>query len=597
MEYTINLNQELNGIELIFATRPAAAILEKIKLQGFRWNNKKSLWYAKQTPDRLAFAKTLEDAETTSTGTKKAEKATAKEYINMDGVQQKQLTAHGADLAKIIREELKNRGVKNATVRSRRITYDTGITITVKATNEDIASIEEFKERYNFSHFAYDVQCHGRFTGQRWTYTLEGLADDEKETLYNNYVVYTLTHSRDFSRHNPQRKDYPEFTTAFFEKLKNIFLIANQWNYDNSDSMTDYFDVGYYLDIDIKAENIQPRQNMTEEERTAYKAELEAEERERAESIAKYEREQKEAEEAAKRYEEERKAAETAIYNNIKVIDLEKEKQFFCYGLIGGIGKEATLNEVDKTGRTLEQGALVTRKVIFTDPAIFESFSKYLLNDFDFLAGMGGTASEDPRITNENYYKLTEKQRNTVEFYMNNCVAIYVNDTLKLVIDPQGYNYARYTYIAEGATIKPALTELERMSNPGKPDFYIPEPIKNQIANININDDITVYMCDGWILTTVENGRGTVKNIYPSEYAQYKGYTISFNSGKSVFVRDGKEILIYKGIKNRLPESVTSNRISDTTRQILTVFDGLFDRVYNYYLEQGEKPLLDTIAK
>ena len=71
-EYTINLNQELNGIELIFSSRPAAAILEAIKKNGFRWNGKKSLWYAKQTADRLTFAKSLGTAETTeTTGTEK----------------------------------------------------------------------------------------------------------------------------------------------------------------------------------------------------------------------------------------------------------------------------------------------------------------------------------------------------------------------------------------------------------------------------------------------------------------------------------------------------------------------------------------------
>lgn len=72
MEYTINLNQDLNGIELIFASKPATAILEAIKKNGFRWNGKKSLWYAKQTSDRLTFVKTLGDAETTeTTGTEK----------------------------------------------------------------------------------------------------------------------------------------------------------------------------------------------------------------------------------------------------------------------------------------------------------------------------------------------------------------------------------------------------------------------------------------------------------------------------------------------------------------------------------------------
>ena len=72
MDYTINLNQELNGVELIFKSRPASAILEAIKNQGFRWNNKKSLWYAKQTEERLEFARTLGEAETTeTTGTEK----------------------------------------------------------------------------------------------------------------------------------------------------------------------------------------------------------------------------------------------------------------------------------------------------------------------------------------------------------------------------------------------------------------------------------------------------------------------------------------------------------------------------------------------
>lgn len=78
MTYTINLNNDLNGIELIFASKPAAAILAAIKAQGFRWNNKKSLWYAKQSAERLTFAESLGEATTTeTTGTeKKASKIT-----------------------------------------------------------------------------------------------------------------------------------------------------------------------------------------------------------------------------------------------------------------------------------------------------------------------------------------------------------------------------------------------------------------------------------------------------------------------------------------------------------------------------------------
>lgn len=56
---TMAINNELNGIELVFEARPAKEILESIKAAGFRWHNLKKLWYAKQTPERMALAEKL----------------------------------------------------------------------------------------------------------------------------------------------------------------------------------------------------------------------------------------------------------------------------------------------------------------------------------------------------------------------------------------------------------------------------------------------------------------------------------------------------------------------------------------------------------
>lgn len=78
-EYTINLNQELNGIEIIFKSKPIQAILEAVKSNGFRWSNSKKLWYAKNTAERLTFAKSLGQAEITEsskTETSKPERIT-----------------------------------------------------------------------------------------------------------------------------------------------------------------------------------------------------------------------------------------------------------------------------------------------------------------------------------------------------------------------------------------------------------------------------------------------------------------------------------------------------------------------------------------
>ena len=40
-----------------------------------------------------------------------------------------------------------------------------------------------------------------------------------------------------------------QFTTKGKELLKKVIEITNKYNYDNSDVMTDYFDVNYYLHI------------------------------------------------------------------------------------------------------------------------------------------------------------------------------------------------------------------------------------------------------------------------------------------------------------------------------------------------------------
>lgn len=42
--------------------------------------------------------------------------------------------------------------------------------------------------------------------------------------------------------------DYPKAEVKFWEKA---LKIINKKNFDNSDSMTDYFHVGFYLDIEV----------------------------------------------------------------------------------------------------------------------------------------------------------------------------------------------------------------------------------------------------------------------------------------------------------------------------------------------------------
>ena len=448
----ININQELNGIELSFESKPEAATLDEIKSHGFRWNRNKCVWYAKQTVDRLTFAESLGEIEAT---TKHDDK------INLDNLGENTPRLGGAELSSAIRDDLKRRGVKGCTVRVRN--WDS-VTVTVRATAADFTSLEEFKERYLFSEFCCDIESHGKFTGESWVYSLEGLTEDEQNRLYDNYCKYEIENRRDYNEYHRERKLYPQYTTAFCEKLEAIYKISNQWNYDNSDPYTDYFDRGYYLDIDIKApEGMTARETMTDEERNAYYLETEKAAAEYAARLAQYEEERRQAEEESRRYEAQRKEDETIIYNNIRVEDLEESERYFIKGLLQGGGKECNLEELRREADRDSIPALITRKIIFDNESIFETFGKYLLNDWVFVAGKGGTASEDVRLDNVSYYDLNEEQRKTVEFYNNDCIAVYVGDSLRLVVNPEGYNYCRYCMIPNNPEIIPASEELERM--------------------------------------------------------------------------------------------------------------------------------------
>lgn len=597
------INKELKGIEISFEKKPAAATITALKAAGFRWHNIKKLWYAKETAERLTLVKAIAgEAEEAPA----ADPAPVKklDVINLNDLGSNRPSLYGSELAKAIRDDLKRRGVSGVTVRTRKITYDTGIIVTIKATAEDFASIEELKERYSYSSFVFDVESrNGVFDGSRWIYdnTWEGMTEEEKEAAYINTLIYRIKHCSSFSVHWTERDRYPELTTAFYNKCLAVFKIANQWNYDHSDSMTDYFDVGYYLDIDIKSpEDLAPRENMTEEEKAAYKAEQEQKEAEREEAAARWKAEQEAAQKAAAEAEKRRKENREIIEKGVSIEDLAEGEALYISNLIGGIGKESTLQELNEELReSVFQDAVVTR-IVKMSPEAFAAFSELLLDDFDFLSGKGGTATNDTRLQDvNNLYSMTEEQRESVKWFINDAVAIYVDDVLQLVSDPEGYSYSQYTYKpTPDSVITNAKQETQKQEEDSKSlnPFYFPAPIEEQAEAIKAGDQITIYQCDGWILNNIYCASGTVASVAPGSYAQYNGIYISFTNGKKSFIRNGKKCLIYKGIKEALPDSVTREQINERMTMLYNS-DVLFVNTLAYYESLGEKPILDTIQR
>lgn len=603
----INLNLELNGIELLFDEKPSADTIAEIKTNGFRWSPKNKLWYAKNTADRLAFAQSLGNVDASARAARSSSRV---ESVNLDNlVNDDYLTAHlhGADLAKAIREDLKRRGVKGVTVRAGKATYTTTIRVTVKATSTDFCSVEEAKERFNLSAFACGVDSpSGMYNGERWLYIndFEQMSEEEKNENHEKYIRYWISKESDvnFKYSWATRERFWYFTTPFFNKLQAVWAIANQWNYDKSDSMTDYFDVGYYLDIDIKrADDFTIRETMTDEERKALEDERKKEAEENERKRIEWEEEQKIHEEESRKYNEWLKESEEIIYNDISINDLEPSEQLFALDLVGGIGKECSINELreEVSENPHNAKALITRLIEFKTADAFERFCKLFLHDFDFLATFGGTASEDVRLQDfEQYSKMTAEQRESIDLYYTNCIGVYFDGSLKLVIDPQGFSYARYVYIADGCTLCGAPSKLEEMrtASEEKNDFYFPAPLDEQIQAIEPGEEITIFMCDGWMLNSYFGGCGEVLHVTKGKYAQYKGYYISLLDGgkiNKVFIRDRKKMLIYKGIIRRLPDEVTRNQINDHMSELLN-FDVMLPRIYKCFEDKGQNPIIDT---
>lgn len=597
------INEEMNGIEVSFESKPSAATLDALKAAGFRWHRAKKIWYAKQTAERLTLAQELTEGATTAPA--QATKAAAPVKYNLDnlgGVK----TAYGADFAKIIREDLKRRGVQGATVRANRSGYTDSITITLKATADDLASVEEYQKRFTFFDFCNQANFHGVSVNGRQYYTFDGMTDAEQRSLYNEYSAEKITRVYRLNNYHHERKDCPEFTTAFYNKTVAAFRIANQWNYDNSDRMTDYYDIGYFLYIDIKiADGTTPRAEMTETERKAYEQEQADEAAARAAEMARIEAEQKEREEAAKKWREWESNAVAGIYNDASVEDLTDADALYITGLAGGIGKEPTIDELLETitdhPTRAKQEAKITRKVIFTSPQAFEDFGKLLLCDFDFLAGKGGTATEDARLTDsEAYYKLTAEQREQIKFYITDAVAVYLGEELKLIIDPEGYNYARYAYIPTDASAITNAAEALKAQADASADlapFYIPAPVEEQAESLKVGQAVTIYQCDGWILNNIYAGAGVVTDISAGDYAQHKGVWITLQGKKPqrVFIYNGRKCLIYDGIKGALPDQVTGRKVSECMTELYNA-DDLLKNALEYYKTQGATPLVNTCA-
>lgn len=389
----ITLNNAKNGIEIRFENKPGEDVLEALHEYGFHWSGKQKMWYAKQTDERIAFANSLAEKEGS--------------FVPEVELNQKKTEIY--DLWEMTRTDAIENNFEKYHI------YDT----------KEIAAIirKHLRERF--------PMC-------KWSVTKD-----------NNSIYIRLLVS-------PWAKDSDEVNAI----AHYAYEFAQSYNYDNSDSMTDYFDVNFYgvYESSIVDWNYEQREATVAEynisndfqvKKVAFdEAERERKEREFQERMAQLEVERAET---AKR-EEERKAHHEVIESGAEV----KEVSYFVLDCdTTNTRKEDKISGyTDDCDGTFEvnhhrENCHVGKEVHFT-PEVYELFVNQLMDDYSFLAGMGGSATDDRRVnTMSDYNMMTEEERKTVEWYNHNCVAIFCGGELKLVIDPQGYDYARYVFFVD----------------------------------------------------------------------------------------------------------------------------------------------------
>ena len=185
MNVNITLNEEKNGIELRFDGKPEAEVIEALKSNGFRWSGKQKMWVAKQTDERMAFVNEMFKSAMDS---------------NPCG---------GSSVS------FKNKTEKQA--------YD----LWEMTRTEDIPNNFELHKIYDTKEIAAIVRKHIK---PRFPMCKFSVRSD-----YNNIDVDLL--ASPFAKGSDELKAIVHY----------IYVFVESYNYNNSDSMTDYFDVNFYF--------------------------------------------------------------------------------------------------------------------------------------------------------------------------------------------------------------------------------------------------------------------------------------------------------------------------------------------------------------
>lgn len=246
MNYTITKNPQFNSLEILFEGKPSDAVRSALKELKFRWHSVKKVWYGYAEEDAARTA--IEKAEQPLVIPESKEVDPGTMYSGFEGGNYHKWNTE-KELKACIIADMKKAGIAGS-VRFNRAGYLTSLTVTIKITEADIKSIDEWGKDYHVTagYWHYYTNADGKICdiyGEKF-YELSG---DEQQTMLENIkeTEYKLERSR-LTQNNVcfGYDDVAILTESGNKILSTVQMIVSSYNRDCSNSMIDYFDRSIY---------------------------------------------------------------------------------------------------------------------------------------------------------------------------------------------------------------------------------------------------------------------------------------------------------------------------------------------------------------
>lgn len=401
MNAIYTLNAEKNGIEISFPGKPAAAVLDMLKTAGYRWSSRRRIWWSKQS------AAAFEVAEKITGGNIEAAKTVNNSAAPVLDLWERTRWTPGP-------------GGDDCSA------HTVGSNYKKSMSNKEIASTVK-KHLVN------------RFPGTKWS----------ARSDYHSINVYLVSSPYEARNAANNYTDSPEIS-AILDYAKKLL---DSYNYDDSDSMTDYFCVNFYgfVSTDYEYKKTTPTAEQAAEIET-FRLRIEEEKQSEYEAMEKRiaeEAERRKAEEESYKIREAKnREIISAFVSAATVKDLAENEQY----VIPACPMDRKAACIDEAREAAEKNAVDVCDCIIlqeiTAPAeILKQFGENcLLHEIpEIFQGVGGSRTFDSRIGSmTDWDNMRPDEWDTVKWYTLS-VAIYDDlGRLWAVVDDEGYNYARY---------------------------------------------------------------------------------------------------------------------------------------------------------